>query len=262
LTILHHRAGTCRLAGSRLAPAGTILETLLLHAVPDAGLGLHHAITVLQHLLLHHPLVEHLLLQHLLLHCSELTAVPVLAGPGNVSHALLATDVASGDGARIRTAFTAYHGWRSGNPGGTPLSTATNAMHNALSATYVNATHRTQLVNRIIAVYDDRLNRGLPVVPQDDQQVLDFLGIRQQCVEWANASVAMLAGGNYRGHGSTAISDVTQIRPGMGLSSGTHFMVSTWSDPIGQRPWERSIGSREFNVAGLIGSTYRVISFE
>lgn len=172
------------------------------------------------------------------------------------------TDVASGDGARIRTAFTAYHGWRSGNPGGTPLSTATNAMHNALSATYVNATHRTQLVNRIIAVYDDRLNRGLPVVPQDDQQVLDFLGIRQQCVEWANASVAMLAGGNYRGHGSTAISDVTQIRPGMGLSSGTHFMVSTWSDPIGQRPWERSIGSREFNVAGLIGSTYRVISFE
>jgi hypothetical protein len=91
LTILHHRAGTCRLAGSRLAPAGTILETLLLHAVPDAGLGLHHAITVLQHLLLHHPLVEHLLLQHLLLHCSELTAVPVLAGPGNVSHALLAT---------------------------------------------------------------------------------------------------------------------------------------------------------------------------
>ena len=195
------------------------------------------------------------------------------------------TDVADGDGARMRTAFAAYHNWRAGNPGGTPPSTVTDAMHHALSATYTTATHRAQLVNRIIAVYEDRLNRNLPVVPQDDQQVLDFLGIRQQCVEWANASVAMPAGGSYRSHGSTRVTDLTLVRPGMGLSNGTHFMVitdvswnaagqpvqvrvaesnadSNWSNPVGQRPWERTIGSRAFNVAGLIGSTYWVVSFE
>jgi hypothetical protein len=85
-----------------LSTAGTIPETLLLHAVRAAGLGLHLAITVLhhlllQHLLLHHLLLHHLLLHHpllqhlLLLHCSELPPGAVLTGSGNVAQALLAT---------------------------------------------------------------------------------------------------------------------------------------------------------------------------
>lgn len=141
-------------------------------------------------------------------------------------------------------------------------------------------------MNRIIAVCESRLAQRLAAVPQNDQQVLDFLGIRQQCVEWANASVAMPAGRGYRGYTSASISDATQIRPGMALVNGTsHFMIITnmywnadgrptrvrvaesnyganWSNPPGQRPWERTIGSREVNVAGLIGGQYRAISFE
>jgi hypothetical protein len=53
------------------------------------------------------------------------------------------TDVAENDGARIRAAFTAYHGWRWNRPFGAPPSTVTNDMHKALSTTYENTTHRT-----------------------------------------------------------------------------------------------------------------------
>jgi len=116
LPILHHLSGTRCLSGTALSTTGTIPKALLLHgsalpgtsspkvsfhglpplghlasvrpvhqpcllhvAVPEAGLGLHRAITILDH--------HHLLL--LLLHRSHLPAVAVLAGPGHVSHALL-----------------------------------------------------------------------------------------------------------------------------------------------------------------------------
>jgi hypothetical protein len=77
LTILHHLPGARCLSGTALSTTGTIPKPLLLDAaVRETGLGLHHAITVLDHLLLHR---------------SHLTAVPVLAGPGGVPHALLAS---------------------------------------------------------------------------------------------------------------------------------------------------------------------------
>lgn len=195
------------------------------------------------------------------------------------------TDVADGDGQRIRNAFAVYGQWRTLNPGANPPADVLGRMHNALSATYQHAGQRTELVNRIAATYDNRRARGLAPAPQDDQQVLDYLEIRQQCVEWANASVGMAAGGSYRGYNSPALSDVTQVRPGMALRHGTsHFMVITdvfwntngqptrvrvaesnygaaWSNPLGQRPWERTIGSREINVEGLLGSEYNVVSF-
>jgi hypothetical protein len=69
--------------------------------------------------------------------------------------------------------------------------------------------------------------RWPPVLPQDDQQVLDFLGIRQQCLEWANASVDIPTGGSYRGHTAAAITDVTRIQPGRGL------WANNWSNPVG-----------------------------
>ena len=76
LTILHHLPGARCLSGTALSTTGTIPKPLLLDAaVCETGLGLHHAITVLDHLLLHR---------------SHLTAVPVLAGPRGVPHTLLA----------------------------------------------------------------------------------------------------------------------------------------------------------------------------
>ncbi len=195
------------------------------------------------------------------------------------------TDVAGGDGIRIRSAFATYNTWRQRNQG-LPTNTVINSMHADLSDSYRNLTQRSELVNRIISTYEGRLSRGMSTVPQHDGEVLEFLGIRQQCVEWANASVAMVSGGNYRGYTSSSVGSVSQTRPGMALVNGTsHFMIITdvywdangnvsrvrvaesnyandWSNPVGQRPWERTVTSREFNVSGQIGSQYRVISFE
>ena len=100
--------------------------------------------------------------------------------------------------------------WRSQNPTASLPSTTRQAMHDRLSETYTNANTRTELINRIIAVYEAR-----------------------------------------RSGGYTVLVRVAESNWGIG-----------WSNPIGQRPWERTVGSREFDVAGLIGSTYRVLGFE
>ncbi len=70
------------------------------------------------------------------------------------------TDVAGGDGQRIRAAFSVYDAWRSQNPTASLPSTTRQAMHDRLSETYTNANTRTELINRIIAVYEARRSGG------------------------------------------------------------------------------------------------------
>ena len=37
---------------------------------------------------------------------------------------------------------------------------------------------------------------------------------------------------------------------------------NNWSNPSGQRPWERTVGSQVISVHNLIGTSYHVIDFE
>ena len=152
----------------------------------------------------------------------------------------------------------------------------TKLMSDALS-TYANSKKdvRALIIERIMSIN----NRSMP---NDDEGTLQYLGIRKHCLEWA-MTIAIQAGGkskNFR-HGDTFISE--DVRPGMGLycksgSGGEHAMLiidtkydragklthvkvaesncardgcNPWTNPGGQVPWDRVIGTCELSVSNL-----------
>lgn len=182
------------------------------------------------------------------------------------------TDMAGGDGQRIRNAINTYAVWRKA-PGKKTLDTVKSEMRKALGSSY-QASHLNQLVDRIMQVYQNN-----PNVPKDDGATLQYLGIRKQCLEWA-MTVGLQAGGssvNY--HQAKAVSKA-DVRPGMGYyriqrPTMTHAMIivdvrydrngnpdklkvaesnwaNNWSNPPGQVPWLRSIGLREVDFGYTI----------
>jgi hypothetical protein len=182
------------------------------------------------------------------------------------------TDVAGGDGARMRDAISIYDIWKRDNSTRKKtLDQIRKAMVIAFSGSNYKDPQKTKLVDRIIFLYDG----GSTVVPTDDGRTLQYMGIRKQCLEWA-MTTAINSGGtarNYQNTGSAVSKD--NVRPGMGYyvylidkktgnrvgghamiiidtkydSGGqlTHLKVaesnwgSGWSNPPGQIPWERII---------------------
>ena len=182
------------------------------------------------------------------------------------------TDTAGGDGERMRNAIQIYHAWSVSTDPNKPEESEIKAnMTNAFAESYYGDYEKGLLVQRIIDQHDSWNWNNHPVI-QDDDQTLEFMGIRKQCLEWAMAT-AIDAGGkakNYHNCGNLSMSDV---RPGLGYyyfdanGNGWHAMIiidvyydgtgipkklrvaesnwaSNWTNPIGDIPWERTIASR------------------
>lgn len=190
------------------------------------------------------------------------------------------TDTAGGDGERMRIAITRWYDHLSGRLPGMTAAQVQAQMKRDLSATY-DATRQTALVNRIVEVWERRFSIiGPPAPPPrqgDNQGVMDFMGIRKQCLEWAD-TLAQNAGGRGLTYSAAAVS-ASAARPGMGLFHvGVHAMIivdiewrggvpvrfkvaeanwaNDWMNPNGQIPWQRVV-----SVGRIVGTGYRIVSF-
>ena len=140
------------------------------------------------------------------------------------------TDIAGGDGTRMRTAITRYYNWYWANPStrGT-LSSIKTAMIGDFSTSAYDQARKQALVDEIVRVYNLYVsnNNGLRVQPPTtDQATLGFLGIRKQCLEWAN-SISLANGGGARAYGAASVANAADHRPGMMYrnSSSTHAAI-------------------------------------
>ena len=189
------------------------------------------------------------------------------------------TDIANGDGERMRNAIRIYHNWRSGaSYTGYTDSEIRNQMITAFNDSEYQDAHQGMLADRIISVYDGSVPQS---VPENDEETLQYLGIRKQCLEWA-MTIAHDAGGaaiNFANAGASV--SEAKVRPGMGYyNRGIHAMIiidvyhdSTgtptelrvaesnyalkWSNPDGQVPWERTIAGDRKETFG-----YTIINYD
>jgi hypothetical protein len=175
------------------------------------------------------------------------------------------TDVAGGDGIRMRAAIADYDTFV--RKGGNLAKVRATMMQRFAGSNYGPA-QVNQLCDHIIAEYTARSVHGCPVIPQTDQQTLDFLDIRKQCLEWAD-SIAMASGGRPKNYGSAGVANPADFRPGMLLmrTDASHTMIildiawsaqgqplafkvaeanasqMVWQNPLGQVPWQRTATS-------------------
>jgi hypothetical protein len=190
------------------------------------------------------------------------------------------TDAADGDGERMRRAIRRYADYLNNRTPGMTLTHVQELMKTDLT-TY-DAMRRQMLVNRMIDRWNvwSRYVGPLPfqMPPRDDQQLLYFMGIRRQCLEWVD-TIARNAGGRALNYSAVAV-PATSARPGMGLFNvGAHAMIITdvewrggvpvrfkvaeannggdWMNSSGQVPWERTV-----NVGRLVAPGYKIVSFE
>ncbi len=194
------------------------------------------------------------------------------------------------DGAKMRIAISRYATWCWSDPRRRPpLTQVTAAMVNDLGATAYSPTSKAELVLRMITRYNtlSAANpRACVAPPANQQQTLDFLLCRPTCLEWAD-QIALAAGGQPRSFNGPAIAPAAQ-RPGMmlveasplgGLHAGIILEIRSnggvpiayrlgeanstppfpWSNPPGQRPWERTVRSDRWVAAT---SVIRILSFE
>lgn len=144
-------------------------------------------------------------------------------------------------------------------------------------STYVDSKKdvRALIVERIMSINGSSM-------PNDDEGTLRYLGIRKHCLEWA-MTIAIQAGGKSKNftYGRAFIN--ANVRPGMGLycknaAGGGHAMLiidtkydrvgelthlkvaesncarggcNPWTNPGGQIPWKRKIGTCELPVSYL-----------
>lgn len=192
------------------------------------------------------------------------------------------TDVENNDGARMRRAISIYDQWKQGvGYQGYTLAKVKSVMLNAFSGSNYTASSKNTLVNRIVSVYTT--DSDMPTTQND---TLKYLGIRKQCLEWA-MTIALKAGGvarSYKTSGSVAKSN---IRPGMGYyNKGTHAMIiidtkynaagklialqvaesnyaAKWSNPPGEIPWKRTIGTRGGATSKAnVPLTYTIVDYD
>jgi hypothetical protein len=192
-----------------------------------------------------------------------------------------------GSGSAIRAAIARYHSWyKDGKK--TQLSAVKAAMIADLKkSNYSEAVVLEKLAAQIIATYDARALQGPLVAPPTTQQeILDLLGIRKMCLEFA-VTIAYQAHGipnSYPNEKTFIDMDSSLYRPGMGLYRRDHghamviiaikwnklgqpesFRVaeanygSHWQNPGGMVPWERTLERRDVPVAAGL---YHVINFE
>lgn len=185
------------------------------------------------------------------------------------------TDIAGGDGQRMRNAISDFHTWTRNGAGN--QATIRQQMLQRFAGSDYSSTSKNLLLDRIISRYQSN-----PSVPSNDQRTLDFMGIRKQCLEWA-VTTGIEAGGNAIGYDAPAVASANQYRPGMGLfkTNRTHAALlidimwssngtptrykiaesnwgSGWNNPDGMVPWERKVTQRE--LTSLSG--YKVVRFD
>ena len=185
------------------------------------------------------------------------------------------TDTADGDGTRMQNAINRYVNWKI-NPNGLNLDQIKTQMRNDFAGSLYQTDQKNQLVDRIVALQPSAR-------VSTNQQVLDLLGIRKQCLEWCNA-VSLASGGGTRNYYAGSVSGSSKYRPGMALyrtdrshaaiiidiewnASGTplqfkvaeaNYSPNNWVNPNGTVPWQRTVqNTRPTDLTG-----YRVVNFE
>jgi hypothetical protein len=158
-----------------------------------------------------------------------------------------------------------------------PVDLVKKLMKDTLS-TYADSKKdvRALIIDRIVSINNESM-------PNDDERTLQYLGIRKHCLEWA-MTIAIQAGGKSKTFGDTDIFTSETVRPGMGLycksgSGGEHAMLiidtrydkngrlthikvaesncarggacNPWTNPGGQVPWDRIVGTCELSVSNL-----------
>jgi len=193
-----------------------------------------------------------------------------------------ATDIAGGDGDRMRKAINIYDTWVKDKKKTKNITQIKSDMIAAFNGSQYNNNCKNTLVSKIISVYDSKKNSNSLSIPTTDQATLDFLGIQKQCLEWAE-TIAQSCGGKINGYDGKEITDQSKFRPGMGLykTDRSHAMIiidiewdkngkpinfkvaesnwsSGWTNPKGAIPWERKINNTR--ITQLSGC--KVISYE
>ncbi len=168
-------------------------------------------------------------------------------------------DTVGGDGERMRNAIAIWHDWQqAGAPPDERAGVEARMQAAIVTGSDYGSAQAAEFIKQIEAVYTG----SVPAL--DDNAILSYLKIQQQCVEWANR-IAQEAGGQYQGHASGAVS-TADARPGMGYSNGSHYALITaidadaegtpttfhlaeanwgsgWINPIGMVPWKRTASS-------------------
>ncbi len=189
------------------------------------------------------------------------------------------------DGTRIRDAIQKYATWK-GKSSTTRVDfdTLRGQMETAIGPIY-DKSRRQLLASRIVQNWDAnelRFNQRVPnvkapTVPVTDQETIDFLGIRTQCLEWV-VTTGLRSGAQSISYQSTAVSSPKSHRPGMAMfwydakGYGAHAAIITdikfdlqgnpttytvaesnygqgWQNPGGEIPWERIITPRTISAA-------------
>lgn len=183
------------------------------------------------------------------------------------SSAVYLTDIAYGDGQRIRDAMAVYKDRNQVD------NATTRRMMGAELDSYTNTHTKNLLVDRIIDTY------SVPL-PVTEQETLDRLGIQKQCLEWA-VSTAIAGGGSAVGYSGSSVS-THLVRPGMGFYNGnshaaliidvksdangvpTHVKVAEanygngWTNPGGQVAWERTVQTNRI----LAVNSYNIVKYD
>jgi hypothetical protein len=191
------------------------------------------------------------------------------------------TDVAGGDGARMRAAISRYNSWTGQRR--ISLDQIKAQMLTDFSSSAYGQAQKLALVNQIIDRYNAAARLGPVRLPNNDNETLYFLGIRKQCLEWA-MTTAQSGGGGSRNYSSPGVSDPSLFRPGMGLykNDRSHAMIiadirwdaagrpvefkviesnwgTGWINPLGMVPWNRNVDARNIPYDP---SQYKVIDYE
>ena len=183
------------------------------------------------------------------------------------------TDVAEGDGERMLKAIRIYHDWCSKDKKRLGLLDADvkKRMLAEFGKSKYGDAQKDIIIQRIVEVY--KVNNNIPI---SIDEVLRYLGIQKQCLEWA-ITIAQKAGGkpiNYRNARSVKKEN---IRPGMGYYNiSNHAMiiidvlhdkmgnpiklkvaesnnrVVNWVNPKGDIPWKRTITVREVGLGFVV----------
>ena len=154
------------------------------------------------------------------------------------------------------------------------------------------------LADQMVRVADAKGQQGRVslLAGGDDQGTLDFMDVQAQCLEAAN-QIAIAAGGKPRSyswiasHPEKRVTDKAKLRPGMGLffpgtphatiivdlefnAAGTvvaavvgeaNWPIAgelSWSNPSGQRPWERRFHIGRRVPLGTLSSSVYGVDFE
>jgi hypothetical protein len=158
-----------------------------------------------------------------------------------------------------------------------PVDLVKKLMKDTLT-TYANSKKdvRDLIIEKIMSINNEAM-------PNDDESTLQYLGIRKHCLEWA-MTVAIQAGGKSKNFNDTETFLNENVRPGMGLYckssfGGEHAMLiidtkydkagrlthikvaesncarggscNPWTNPGGQVPWDRIVGTCELSVSNL-----------